>query len=149
MATLKKTEESLAKVIKDYIIPSTRENLGKVLTVLDDETISWESVEALPVQSEETRNKVLVSNGTSGVSWKSIDMQSFIFYGSDDPDGTTIDTTSYNIDDFMEMTIYKDGLRLNYGEDNDYTYDSETKVITFATPFLESDIFVINYLTFN
>lgn len=148
MATLKKTEESLAKAIKDYIIPSTRENLGKVLTVLDDETISWEAMDGLPAQSEETKNKILVSNGTSGVSWKAIDMQSFIFYGSEDPEGTTIDTTSYNIEDFIEMTIFKDGLRLNYGEDNDYTYNEDTKIITFATPFLESDIFVINYLIF-
>lgn len=149
MPTLKKTEESLAKVIKDYIIPSTRENAGKVLTTLDGETISWENVDTFPEQSEATKNKVLVSTGTNGVAWKAIDMQSFVYYGSSYIGGTEIDTTEYHIDDFIEMTIFKDGLRLNSGASNDYTYDNNTKIITFSTPFLESDIIVINYLTFN
>ena len=149
MPTLKKTEESLAKVIKDYIIPSTRENAGKVLTTLDGETMSWETVDTFPAQSAETKNKVLVSTGTNGVAWRSISMQSFIFYGSSYIGGSEIDTSSYNVEDFIEMTVFKDGLRLNYGLDNDYTYDENTKKITFAVPFLESDIYVINYLTFN
>ena len=149
MATYKKTEESLAKAIKDYIIPSTTGNDGKVLTTVDGRTISWENVDSFPAQSEATKNKVLVSTGSNGVAWKSIKMESFLFYGSENIDGTTIDTTDHNIEDFIEMTIFKDGLRLNEGIDNDYTYDSLTKVITFTTPFLESDIFVINYLTFN
>ena len=149
MAILKKTEESLAKVIKDYIIPNTVGNSGKVLSN-DGTTLSWEDINTiLPAQSNETQNKVLVSNGANGVSWKSISMQTFIYYATQNENGTTIDTTSYNIDTFMEMTIFKDGLRLNEGADNDYTYNSSTKVITFTTPFLESDIFVINYLTFN
>lgn len=148
MAIIKKTEESLAKVIKDYIIPNTVGNSGKVLSN-DGTNLSWQDINTiLPTQSLTTENKVLVSNGTN-VSWKSISMQSFIYYATDNVDGTTIDTSSYDIDFFMEMTIFKDGLRLYEGVDNDYTYNPTTKIITFTTPFLESDIFVINYLIFS
>lgn len=148
MAIYKKTEESLAKVIKDYIIPSTVGNTGKVLSN-DGTNLSWEDINTiLPTQSLETENKVLVSNGTN-VAWKSISMQSFVYYASENANGNTINTTSYNINFFMEMTIFKDGLRLYEGSDADYTYNPTTKVITFTTPFLESDIFVINYLIFS
>ena len=90
MATLKKTEESLAKAIKDYIIPSTRENLGKVLTVLDDETISWEAMDGLPAQSEETNKKIVeLMNLSAGEQQKRREkfaqdrkeiMQEYIYY---------------------------------------------------------------------
>ena len=146
MATLKKTEESLAKIIKEYIIPSTVGNDGKVLTTVDGANISWEGIDTiLPTQSMETANKVLVSDGTN-VSWKSISMKNFTIYGTENQ--TTISTASYNIRSFMQMDIFKDGIKLIEGVDNDFTFNQATNTITLNTPLFDTDIIVLVFLVF-
>ena len=146
MPSKKKTEEALAKAIKEYIIPSTTGNDGKVLTTMDGVTLSWEGVDnILPTQSQSTANKILVSDGTN-VSWKSIKMKHFTIYAS--ANQTTISTSSYNIIAFMQLDVFKDGIKLIEGSDNDYTYNSATKVITLATPLLDTDIIMLAYLVF-
>lgn len=146
MATLKKTEESLAKIIKEYIIPSTVGNDGKVLTTVDGVNISWEGIDTLlPTQSSTTANKVLVSDGTT-VSWKSISMKNFTIYGTENQ--TTISTASYNITSFMQMDVFKDGIKLIEGVDNDFTFDQDTNTITLSTPLFDTDIIVLVFLVF-
>ena len=144
-AITKKTEEALAKVIKDYIIPTTVGNEGKVLKTLDGTTLSWEPIDAFPEQSENTINKVLVSDGVNA-TWKGIAMKSFTIYGTDNQ--TTIDTTSCNIDSYMQLDVYKDGIKLIEGSNNDFTYNSTNKVITLTTPLFSTDIIVLVFLVF-
>lgn len=146
MPSIKKTEEALAKVIKEYIIPSTAGNAGKVLSTMDGTTLSWEGVDnILPAQSAETENKILVSDGVN-VSWKAIKMKHFTIYAT--ANQTTIPTSSYNIPAFMQLDVFKDGIKLIEGSDNDYTYDATNKVITLTTPLFDTDIIMLAYLVF-
>lgn len=146
MPSIKKTEEALAKVIKEYIIPSTAGNAGKVLSTMDGSTLSWQGVDnILPAQSASTENKILVSDGVN-VSWKAIKMKHFTVYA--EANQTTIPTTSYNIQAFMQLDVFKDGIKLIEGAENDYTYNTTTKVITLTTPLFNTDIIMLAYLVF-
>ena len=146
MPSIKKTEEALAKVIKEYIIPSTAGNAGKVLSTMDGSTLSWQGVDnILPAQSASTENKILVSDGVN-VSWKAIKMKHFTVYA--EANQTTIPTTSYNIQAFMQLDVFKDGIKLIEGAENDYTYNTNTKVITLTTPLFNTDIIMLAYLVF-
>lgn len=146
MPSIKKTEEALAKVIKEYIIPSTAGNAGKVLSTMDGSTLSWQGVDnILPAQSASTENKILVSDGVD-VSWRAIKMKHFTVYA--EANQTTIPTTSYNIQAFMQLDVFKDGIKLIEGAENDYTYNTTTKVITLTTPLFNTDIIMLAYLIF-
>ena len=146
MPSIKKTEEALAKVIKEYIIPSTAGNAGKVLSTMDGSTLSWQGVDnILPAQSASTENKILVSDGVN-VSWKAIKMKHFTVYA--EANQTTIPTISYNVPAFMQLDVFKDGIKLIEGAENDYTYNTTTKVITLTTPLFNTDIIMLAYLVF-
>lgn len=120
-------------------LPSQTNNSGKFLTT-DGSSASWATVDALPSQTNNS-GKVLVTNGTTA-SWANLNNAQQIFDVTSDTTSVTLNANNLPSDTFdYTISVYHDGLRLT--KEIDYTYNKNTRTITFNRSFINGDQVVV------
>lgn len=127
-------------------LPSQTNNSGKFLTT-NGTTASWANVELLPDQTNND-GKFLSTDGTN-TSWEDIFAHEVrldsAHYPTENSTSITLTTAQVPPTEVLKwgISVYRNGIYLT--KSVDYTYNPETRILTFTDSFGSNEIVTVNF----